>query len=141
MSGDGVPLLRDYPWDVSYTHEDGDLVELFFVPALSGAKHYRRATGYFSGEALAMAARGLDKLIEAGGHMHLLVGCTLNQEDIEQIEKGYDACVACASRVNGASGIATPAARLPASTDRRVWVWCVMFVVPRRVTGSPRRTR
>ena len=82
--------LRDHQWDVCYSHEDGDLVSMFYLPALGCAKLYRRATGYFSGSVMVLAARGLDALIERGGQMELLVGCTLTQNDIEQIEKGYD---------------------------------------------------
>ena len=82
--------LRDFEWDVGYSHEDGDLVKLFFIPSLSRATLYRRATGYFSGEVLALAARGLDALIERGGRMQLLVGCTLSERDVEQIQRGYD---------------------------------------------------
>ena len=82
--------LRDRDWDVGYSHEDGDLVAMFFVPALARARLYLRATGYFSGDVLAMAARGLDALIARGGRMQLLVGCTLTEEDVEDIKKGYD---------------------------------------------------
>ena len=82
--------MRDHEWDVGYSHEDGDLVDLFFVPVLSRATLYRRATGYFSGDVLALAARGLDALIERDGRMELLVGCTLSEEDVEQIQHGYD---------------------------------------------------
>lgn len=82
--------LRDFQWDVGYSHEDGDLVNLFFIPALSRATLYQRATGYFTGEVLALAARGLDALIQRGGRMQLLVGCTLSEKDVEQIQKGYD---------------------------------------------------
>jgi SNF2 family DNA or RNA helicase len=82
--------LRDYSWDVAYSHEDGNLVDLFFIPALERAKLYRRATGYFSGSALAMAARGMDALIDCGGRMELLVGCTLDETEVEKIERGYN---------------------------------------------------
>lgn len=97
-AGEGAPggaspeplSLRDFQWDVGYSHEDGDLVKLFFVPVLSRARLYRRATGYFSGEVLALAARGLDALIDRGGRMQLLVGCTLSERDVEQIQRGYN---------------------------------------------------
>ena len=56
----------------------------------SRATLYQRATGYFSGNVLALAARGLDALIAKGGKMQLLVGCTLTPDDVEQIQKGYD---------------------------------------------------
>lgn len=81
--------LRDYEWDVAYSHEDGNLVELFFLPALARARLYQRATGYFSGGVLALAARGLDALIDRGGRMELLVGCTLGEDEVEKIQKGY----------------------------------------------------
>ncbi|HEX8341205.1 MAG TPA: helicase-related protein [Tepidisphaeraceae bacterium] len=90
MDSAGAVSLRDRDWDVGYSHEDGDLVAMFFVPALARAQFYQRATGYFSGDVLAMAARGLDALIARGGRMQLLVGCTLTEQDVEDIKKGYD---------------------------------------------------
>lgn len=86
----GMVQLRDFNWEVTYSHEDGDLVSMFYVPALHRAKLYRRATGYFSADVLALAARGLDALIDGGGRMHLLVGCTLGPEEVEAISAGYD---------------------------------------------------
>lgn len=82
--------LRDHPWQPRYSHEDGDLVRLFYEPALACATTYRRVTGYFSADALALAARGLEVLIQHGGRMQLLVGCTLQPREIEAIERGYD---------------------------------------------------
>lgn len=81
--------LREVDWQPYYSHEDGDLIALFFEPALSRSILYQRVTGYFSANVLVLAARGLDKLIANGGRMELIVGCTLGQEEIEQIEAGY----------------------------------------------------
>ena len=72
------PLLSGHTWETSYRHEDGDLVRLFYVPALSCAVQYDRMTGYFSADALALAARGIERLIANGGRMRLIVGCTLD---------------------------------------------------------------
>src|SRR5271157_1820104 len=83
-------MLSDHTWETSYRHEDGDLVELFYVPALSCAARYDRMTGYFSADALALAARGVRALIDNAGRMRLIVGCTLADEEIEAIEQGYD---------------------------------------------------
>ncbi len=82
-------LLRNHNWAPSYSHEDGDLVNLFFLPALGCAKLYQRVTGYFNIEALVLAARGLDTLIQNKGRMQLIVGCTLEQEEVDAIEGGY----------------------------------------------------
>lgn len=84
------PLLLSRSWETSYRHEDGDLISLFYVPALSCAVRYDRMTGYFSATALALAARGIERLIANGGRMRLIVGCTLHVEEVRAIEQGYD---------------------------------------------------
>ncbi len=85
-----IPLLPAHVWETSYRHEDGDLVSLFFVPALTCSVQYDRMTGYFSASALALAARGIERLIANGGRMRLVVGCTLHDDEIKAIEEGYD---------------------------------------------------
>ena len=70
-------MLRDRNWCLRYTPDDGDLVRLFYIPALQGAVRYHRLTGYFNAGALALAARGIEGLVRNNGHMRLLVGCTL----------------------------------------------------------------
>ena len=39
---------------------------------------------------LVLAARGIERLIANGGKMRLIVGCTLDVDEIEAIERGYD---------------------------------------------------
>ena len=85
-----IPLLPAHHWETSYRHEDGNLVGLFYVPALSCAAQYDRTTGYFSADALVLAARGIERLIANGGKMRLIVGCTLDVDEIEAVERGYD---------------------------------------------------
>ena len=81
-------MLADRAWKLKYTPEDGDLVKLFYVPALEDAERYDRLTGYFKASALALAARGIEGLVRNGGHMRLIVGCTLDPPEIDAIEKG-----------------------------------------------------
>ena len=81
-------MLIDHAWQLRYTPEDGDLVKLFYIPALEDAERYHRLTGYFSASALALAARGIEGLVRNGGVMRLLVGCTLEVGEIEAIERG-----------------------------------------------------
>ena len=40
-------MLSDHTWKLKYTPDDGDLVKLFYVPALENAERYHRLTGYF----------------------------------------------------------------------------------------------
>jgi superfamily II DNA or RNA helicase len=83
-----VSLLVDIDWRLSYTPDDGDLVRIFYVPALSAATRYDRTTGYFSARALALAARGVEGLVANNGRMRLIVGCTLDKPEIDAIAKG-----------------------------------------------------
>ena len=83
-------LLTEQEWRTSYRHEDGDLIELFYNPALACTVQYDRMTGYFSADALALAARGIAALINNDGRMRLIVGCTLQQPEQDAIGEGYD---------------------------------------------------
>jgi hypothetical protein len=85
-----MALLTDCEWRTSYRHEDGDLVELFYNPALACAVQYDRMTGYFSADALALASRGIASLIMNDGRMRLIVGCTLQRAEQDAIGEGYD---------------------------------------------------
>ncbi len=83
-----MSLLSDHEWKTKYSPDDGNLVELFYIPALQCAIRYDRSTGYFSAYALALAMRGLEGLIRNGGRMRLIVGCTLGEDEVAAIEKG-----------------------------------------------------
>ncbi|WP_076863823.1 helicase-related protein [Bradyrhizobium mercantei] len=83
-----MTLLRDTAWRLKYTPDDGDLIRLFYIPALRSANRYDRLTGYFSARALALAARGIEGLVVNNGRMRLIVGCTLGEEDVAAIERG-----------------------------------------------------
>ena len=81
-------MLAERRWKRKYTPDDGDLVRLFYVPALDDAERYDRLTGYFNAGALALAARGIEGLVRNGGHMRLVVGCTLPPDEIAAIDRG-----------------------------------------------------
>ena len=76
-------MLTDRAWKLKYTPDDGDLVEVFYVPALQDAAPYDRLTGYFDGGVLALAARGGDGLVRNDGRMRMVVGCTLAPAEID----------------------------------------------------------
>ena len=81
-------MLDERSWKLKYTPEDGDLVKLFYVPALRDAVRYDRLTGYFNAAALKLATRGIEALVRNDGRMRLVVGCTLEPPEIEAIERG-----------------------------------------------------
>jgi hypothetical protein len=83
-----MPLLSDRDWRLKYTPDHGDLVRSLYVPLLECAVRYDRLTGYFGASALALAARGVEGLLLNNGHMHMVVGCTLNPDEVAAIERG-----------------------------------------------------
>lgn len=81
--------LSDYDFQISYGPSDDRLHE-FYIPALSRSIRYDRSAGFFSSSALAVAAAGVAHLIRNEGTMRLLVGASLDEHDIEAIQKGHD---------------------------------------------------
>ena len=81
-------MLSDRKWELAYTTDDGPLAECFYVPALRHAVRYDRLTGYFNAGALTLAARGIEGLVRNNGVMRMIVGCTLEQDEIEAIQRG-----------------------------------------------------
>lgn len=81
-------MLRHRTWRLKYTPDKCDLVEEFYIPALASAVRYDRLTGFFNARALTLAARGIVGLVHNKGRMRLVVGCTLEQPEIEAIREG-----------------------------------------------------
>jgi superfamily II DNA or RNA helicase len=85
-----VSLLRDFTWKTKYDSDQVSLIREFYEPALSCAVRYDRTTGYFSAGALLLASRGIEGLVRNGGRMRLVVGCTLDAQEVDAISRGED---------------------------------------------------
>ena len=83
-------MLRDREWDPGYTTDAGDLSERFYIPALSEAVRYDRGTAYFGAGALVRNMRGIEGLIRKKGKMRMLIGCTLEPDEIDAVRRGED---------------------------------------------------
>lgn len=64
-----------------------NILEDFYIPALSTAVMYKRVAGFFSSTSLALAARGIFDLINNGGHIHLITSVNLTSADEDVIKK------------------------------------------------------
>lgn len=82
--------LRSLPFRDRYRSDQEDVVQNFFVPAFTVANSYSRAVGYFTSTSLALYARGIETFAERGGSMRLIASPHLNEDDIVDIERGYD---------------------------------------------------
>ena len=72
----------------TYNTEEDNILEDFYIKALSNAIEYRRNTFTFSSHLLAYAARGLDGLIKSDGDMKLVFGDNINADDYERMLSG-----------------------------------------------------
>ncbi len=62
------------------------LVNEFYIPVLQEANEYCRISGFFNSTALTIAAKGIEALINNGGHMKLLISPELSESDLEIIK-------------------------------------------------------
>ncbi|KAA2253339.1 DEAD/DEAH box helicase [Solihabitans fulvus] len=85
-----ISSLRHCGISDHYRSDTDDIVADFFEPCLSVASRYDRAVGYFTSTSLALAANGVTRLAENGGRIRLIASPHLTEEDIEQIELGYE---------------------------------------------------
>lgn len=59
------------------------VIQDFYIPVLHEAVLYKRLTGYFSSQVLALAARGVAGLIKNGGKMQLIASPIVSEKDFE----------------------------------------------------------
>jgi len=116
-----MSLLTEHEWNVGYRNEDGDLIELFYNPALECAVQYDRLTGYFSADSMALAARGIEALIANDGRMRLIVGLTLAPSEQEALTEGYDLREQIAARLC-AIDLTPPDARAQNGLEMLAWM-------------------
>ena len=87
----GVELgLRDIPLRDVYDSDEEDILNDFYIPALSCSTEYKRLAGFFSSSALAAAAKGVSGFIKNRGQMRLIVGAKLRKADVEAIKSGIE---------------------------------------------------
>jgi len=82
--------LRDIPLKKAYDSDSDDILNDFYIPALSNSIHYNRLAGFFSSTTLAVSAKGIIELISNGGDMKLVTGARFRKADIEAIKEAYE---------------------------------------------------
>ena len=78
--------LKDINLKPAYYSDEDDLLRVFYIPVLSNSVKYDRIAGYFSSNALAIAAKGIAKFIESGGKIRMIANVFLSEEDQEAIK-------------------------------------------------------
>ena len=81
----GARSLRTVPFRENYSSSGSSLLNEFYIPALSNAITYDRATGYFSSAILALAPVAFSEFVGRGGKMRMLCSPHLSEADAEAI--------------------------------------------------------
>jgi len=84
LEGAALALSDLHLNDAYDTGNKGDqVVREFYIPVLQQSISYKRLTGYFSSQVLALAARGIAGLINNGGKMQLITSPVVSEKDFQ----------------------------------------------------------
>ena len=78
--------FHDINFKEHYDSQKDDLLNDFYIPALSNTKRYKRVVGYFNSKSLSLVAMGLKDFILNNGQMDLLCGVDLDPEDVNMVK-------------------------------------------------------
>jgi hypothetical protein len=73
-----------------YKSDQDDILRDFYIPALSLARTYDRAVGFFSASTISYAAQALTVFVRGDGFIRLIVGAFCDAEDIEAVRQGLE---------------------------------------------------
>ena len=79
--------LKDLNLKASYDSDEDDILNDFYIPALSECVIYKRLAGFFTSSSFAIAAKGIAKFITNGGKIQLITNVVLSKEDYEKIKE------------------------------------------------------
>ena len=71
---------------MSYNSDEDDILNNFLIPCFTNSTKYRRLTGFFSSNALAIAARGIAFFVKNGGKIEIIVSPKISKKDWEVIK-------------------------------------------------------
>lgn len=82
-------MFKDLSLKATYSSYEDDVGSSFYTPILRECISYDRATAYFSAQALANYAKGLEVFARRGNKCRMIVSAELSEYDYRQIKEGY----------------------------------------------------
>jgi superfamily II DNA or RNA helicase len=83
-------MLKDLALKSVYRTEEDDLLTDLYIPLLKNSICYDRAVGFFGSGVFYEAAKGISSFIENNGKMRLIIGHTVEENEIYAINQGYE---------------------------------------------------
>lgn len=81
--------LKNLVFKPLYNSKTSDVIEEFYIPALSQAFLYQRTSAYFDSNILKLYSKGIEHIVEKKGHIFFLFSEQISIEDYEEMEQGY----------------------------------------------------
>lgn len=81
--------LNDLDIKIKYDSDEDDLLNEFYIPALSESVKYYRLSGFFNSSSLAVAAAGLENFIKNDGKMKLVTSVIFSKDDLIKINEAH----------------------------------------------------
>ena len=82
-------MLRNLPYRGVYKSDLHNILEEFYLPALSVADRYDRAVGYFSASTISYAAQALSTFVKHSGQIRLVLGAFSDAADVAAVKEGH----------------------------------------------------
>lgn len=82
-------MLRERIYKGVYKSDQDNILEDFYLPALSVSNRYDRAVGFFSASTISYAAQALSVFVKNGGQIRLILGAFSEAGDLEAVNQGY----------------------------------------------------
>ncbi len=73
--------LKDINIKISYNSDEDNILDDFYIPALSESIKYKRIGGFFSSSTFAVASQGLSRFIKKSGKIQMIVNHELQEDD------------------------------------------------------------
>lgn len=81
--------LSNLTFDTNYNSYENDLINEFYLKALSNAKNYDRVSAFFDSKIIALYSTAIEKIYENNGKIRFIFSQQLNDKDYEEMQKGY----------------------------------------------------
>lgn len=82
-------MLRDLEFLGVYKSDIHNILEDFYLPALTVATRYDRAVGFFSASTISYAAQALSAFVKNGGQIRLILGAFSDAQDLDAVKEGH----------------------------------------------------
>ena len=80
--------LRNIPYKTSYSKDEDNIANAFYLPSMSASLRYDRATGYFGSTIFLLSWSSLKDFVANNGKMRIICSPYLSRQDQDAIYEG-----------------------------------------------------